>query len=197
MTPSIRLFFIGFIFLILSACGGGSTESSNTRASSIVALGDSIGAGFCGTVPWGIQLGQALGVPVVNDSAASRTTAIGLSRVDGLLATHRPSHLVILLGTNDARQNMVNQAVANMSAIVQKARAVGVVPVVGTVIPNFRNASANALAEQISNAYRGIPGAVVADVRSAFNNNSALLCDGLHANAAGQTVITASFRSTF
>jgi acyl-CoA thioesterase-1 len=197
MHSSVRpLLFISF-FLLVSACGGGSTDSSNTRASSIVTLGDSIGAGACGTTPWGIQLAQSLGVPVVNDSVFSRTTAIGLSRVDALLATHKPSHLVVLLGTNDARQNMVSQAIANMTAIVQKARSAGVVPVIGTVVPNYASGSANALAVEISNAYKGIPGAVVADVRSALGNNTALFCDGIHPNAAGQAVITSSFRGAF
>lgn len=163
----------------------------------LVTLGDSIGAGACGTTPWGIQLGQALGVPVVNNSAFSRTTGGGLALVDGLLAREQPSHLVVLLGTNDARQNMAGAAVSNMGAIVQAARNAGVVPVIGTVVPNFASGSANALAAQISAGYVGIAGAVVADVRGAFGNNPALFCDGIHPNAAGQTVIVNAFRGVF
>ena len=197
MHSPIRSLFLITFFLLISACGGGSTDSSNSRASSIVTLGDSIGAGACGTVPWGIQLAQSLGVPVVNDSVFSRTTAIGLSRVDSLLAAHKPSHLVVLLGTNDARQNMVAQAISNMTAIVQKARSAGVVPIIGTVVPNYANGSHNALAIEISNAYKGIPNAIVVDVRSALGTNTALFCDGIHPNAAGQTVISSSFRSAF
>ena len=184
--------------VLLISCGGGSSSSdSGAAVTKLVTLGDSIGAGACGTAPWGVQLGQALGVPVVNNSAFSRTTGGGLSLVNGLLANERPSHLVVLLGTNDARQNMVGPALSNMSAIVQAARSAGVVPIIGTVVPNFASASANALAAEISASYFGIAGAVVVDVRAAFGNNPGLFCDGIHPNAAGQGVIVNAFRGAF
>lgn len=198
MLSSLRLIFILVFACSLLACGGGSSSSgsSNTKVTKLVTLGDSIGAGSCGTVPWGIQLGEVLGVPVVNDGANSRTTAIGLSRVDSLLTIHRPSHLVILLGTNDARQNIGN-AISNMTAIVQKARAADVVPVIGTVPAYFRSASVNDLAAQISAGYQGIGGAIVADVRGALGNDANLFCDGIHPNAAGQAAIVEAFSNQF
>ena len=189
-----------FISIVLAACGGGSSSSDNSnnvRATSIATLGDSIGAGSCRTTPWGIRLGSELGVPVVNNSRNSRTTSIGLSLVDGLLAG-KPSHLVVLLGTNDARQFIApSTAISNMSAIVQKARAAGVVPIIGTVPAILTSNSQNANAAQISNGYRNIDGAVVADIRSALGNNPNLFCDGLHPNTAGQSVIVSTFLRSF
>ena len=188
------------LFTLLAACGGGSSssdDSNNVRATSIATLGDSIGTGACGTTPWGIRLGSELGVPVVNNSRNSRTTAIGLNLVDGLLASN-PSHLVVLLGTNDARQVIsASTAVSNMNAIVQKARAAGVVPIIGTVPPIFTSNTHNSIAAQISEGYKGIDGAVVADIRSAFGNNSSLFCDGIHPNTAGQSVIVSTFLGAF
>lgn len=198
MFSSLRsIFVLVSISLLLVACGGGSSSSdSSSRATNIVTLGDSIGAGACSTTPWGIQLAQALGVPVVNDSAFSRTTGGGLARVDALLAAHQPSHLVVLLGTNDARQGR-GDAVSNMTAIVQRARAAGVVPIIGTVPMHFLSANIDAAAASISAAYTTIPGAVVADVRGALGSNAGLFCDGIHPNAAGQTVIVNAFRGRF
>jgi len=199
MLSLLRSFFVLIsISILLTACGGGSSssDSSNAKVTKIVTLGDSIGAGACGTVPWGIQLAQALGVPVVNDAAFSRTTAIGLGRVDGLLAAHQPSHLVVLLGTNDARQGR-GDAVSNMTAIVQKARAAGVVPIIGTVPAYFLSPAIDAAAASISAQYQGIGGAIVADVRSALGNNAGFFCDGIHPNAAGQTAIVGAFQSRF
>lgn len=197
---SISRSFLSLVLvcLFLTACGGGSSSSnsSNTRVTSLVTLGDSIGAGACGTAPWGLQLAAALGVPVVNDSVFSRTTAIGLGRVDALLAAHKPSHLVVLLGTNDARQGR-GDAVSNMTAIVQKARAAGVVPIIGTVPGYLLSPGIDAAAANISAGYQAIPGAIVADVRSALGNNGALYCDGIHPNAAGQVAIVSAFRGRF
>lgn len=195
---SRSFFILVSVCLFLTACGGGSSSSnsSNKRVTSLVTLGDSIGAGACGTAPWGLQLAAALGVPVVNDSVFSRTTAIGLGRVDALLAAHKPSHLVVLLGTNDARQGR-GDAVSNMTAIVQKARAAGVVPIIGTVPGYLLGGGIDAAAAGISAGYQGIAGAIVADVRGALGNNPALYCDGIHPNAAGQTAIVSAFRGRF
>ncbi|MGH1428679.1 MAG: SGNH/GDSL hydrolase family protein [Arenicella sp.] len=193
-------FSVIFVSVFLTACGGGSSssdDSNNVRATSIATLGDSIGAGACGTRPWGIRLGDELGVPVTNNSRNSRTTAIGLGLVDGLLAG-KPSHLVVLLGTNDARQFIApSTAISNMTAIVQKARAAGVVPIIGTVPAILTSNSQNANAAQISSGYQNIEGAVVADIRSALGTNAGFFCDGLHPNTAGQSVIVSTFLGKF
>ena len=131
---------------------------------------------------------------MTNNSRSGRRTGEGLGLVDGLLASNSPSHLVVLLGTNDARDNNgVNTAISNMNAIVQKARAAGVIPVIATLPANFRSSAENSAAEQISQGYRGISGAVIADVRGALGTNTAYFCDSLHPNDAGQEVITATF----
>ncbi|MGH1542465.1 MAG: SGNH/GDSL hydrolase family protein [Arenicella sp.] len=196
---TIRSIFIAVCLFILASCGGGgsSSDSAGNRVTKVVAIGDSIGAGFGGVNPWPVLLGEKLGVLVVNNSISGRQVVGGASVVRALLETEQPSHLVVLLGSNDARNGSVSSAVSNMNFIVQAAVEAGVVPIIGTVPPNFESSTFNADGAQISASYRGIGGAVIANVREAFGNNAAFFQDGLHPNNDGQELIAQTFRDAF
>jgi len=192
--------------LLLAGCGGGSSNSggaveppvgSSEPLTSIVTLGDSIGVGigFGSTFPWPNATARIVGVPILeNRSLKSQTTAWGLQQIRSLLdANPGASHLLILMGTNDARQGMTSSAVANLQQMANIANQRGVVPVIGTVIINLADPGADARARQITADIRGIVGARIAETRLAIGDGSGLLFDGLHPNNAGQNAIAQAF----
>ena len=63
---------------------------------------------------------------VVNASISGDTTSGGRSRLPALLAQHKPSHVVIELGGNDALRGLpLEMTQANLSAMVQAAHKAG------------------------------------------------------------------------
>lgn len=183
--------------LALTACGGGdsssggSTSSSDgTGATKIVALGDSIGARG---LNWPTVVEQMSRVSVSNYSQDSLKTSDFVGRVAGILAKEKPSHLIILLGTNDARNGSVSAAISNLQVMINIANSAGVVAIVGTIPPNLRDAAADARAATISSGIRSLNGARIANVRENLAGGAGLFPDGVHPNSAGSRVIGSAF----
>ena len=98
-------------------------------------LGDSLSAeyGLARGTGWVALIEQRLAkekaadqapVKVVNASISGDTTAGGRSRLPDLLKTHRPSHVVIELGGNDALRGLpLDMTRANLTAMAQAAKA--------------------------------------------------------------------------
>lgn len=185
--------------LFLSACGGGGSNSSSSRPFKVASLGDSIGNGFGGTGGWPERLSGLLAAPIVNNSQNGRTVRAGLGVVSALIAAEQPSHLVVLLGANDANSGEdLNLSVASMAEIVAICRNLDVVPIIATPIQNTARASVNDRSLFLANAYKGIRGAVIADVRAALEGRPELfLSDGLHPTAGGQQIIAEVMRAEF
>lgn len=80
---------------------------------------------------------QKLPVQVVNASISGDTTAGGRSRLPALLARHKPSHVVIELGGNDALRGLaLNTTEANLTAMADAATQAGArVTLVGMQVP--------------------------------------------------------------
>jgi len=74
---------------------------------------------------------------VVNASISGETTAGGRSRLPALLAQHRPTHVVVELGGNDALRGLALEATkANLTAMTQAAQKAGArVLLVGMRLP--------------------------------------------------------------
>lgn len=183
--------------LIIVACGGGGSSSSvSSNVTSILAVGDSIGAGFGGTTPWPSLVGSQSGVPVTNNSVNGREVAGSVGLVSSLVSSVNPSHLIIMLGTNDATSFNSGGAINAMSQIIQNAEAAGVVIIVGTIPPILSNSSFNAEAAQISAGYRTL-GAPIAEVEGAFGGGTPdlFISDLFHPNNTGQQLIADAFLS--
>lgn len=113
----------------------------------IVILGDSLSAahGMPAESGWVSLLARRLqdqgrDHPVVNASISGETTAGGLARLPGLLATHRPSVLVIELGANDGLRGLaIAQIRDNLAAMIELADSAGArVVLLGIELPvNF------------------------------------------------------------
>lgn len=113
-------------------------------AATVLVVGDSLSAeyGLARGTGWVALLTQRLEarqppVRVVNASISGDTTAGGRSRLPALLRTHKPSHVVIELGGNDALRGLdLRMTEANLSQMAQSARQAGAkVTVVGMQVP--------------------------------------------------------------
>jgi acyl-CoA thioesterase-1 len=202
--------FVLMLLVVSTACGVGFSDSGAATApvvapdspagpmlTSVVTIGDSIGTGFGIATPWPTILASAVGVPLVNNSVSGDQTGFGLRVIEGLLAEHQPSHVVILLGTNDALRGSVGNAIANLQAMVDIAQRNNVVAIVGTLPPITRSSSENQRTAEISMGIRGLSGASIAAVRGAFGDDDSLIADGIHPNDAGQQRIAQAFRDQF
>jgi acyl-CoA thioesterase-1 len=118
----------------LGAAAAGQVElAATTRPRRILVLGDSLSAEY------GLRRGsgwvalmqarlakEAPGVDVINASISGDTTSGGRSRLPALLTQHRPTHVIIELGANDALRGLPLAATSdNLSALVRAAKAAG------------------------------------------------------------------------
>ncbi|WP_431258682.1 arylesterase [Roseateles chitinivorans] len=127
---------------------GGAAPGAAARR--IVVLGDSLSAeyGLARGSGWVALLdqrlkAQKLGAEVINASISGDTTSGGRSRLPALLLQHRPTHLIIELGGNDALRGLpLKMTRDNLKAMVQAGKAAGAkVTVVGMQIPPNMGAS--------------------------------------------------------
>ena len=110
-----------------------AAAAGSARARVILVVGDSLSAEYglargCG---WVALLEQRLArekiaAKVVNASISGDTTSGGRSRLAALLAQHRPSHVIIELGGNDALRGLpLAMTEANLAAMARAAKANG------------------------------------------------------------------------
>lgn len=209
-----KIFTCLLIVTLMSSCGGGSSDSGagiepvvptdptvvqppapEPSVRSFVAIGDSIGngAGFVSR-PWPELVQGGFGVPLVNDSVNGRQTGEGLAVMRSLLDRHNPSHVLILLGTNDATKGgSVGGAIANLQEMANIAENRGIIAVIGTTLPNRRSAEFNQKSADIAAGIRGINNAVIAETRIAFGDVNVSLQDDVHPNIEGHRRIADAF----
>lgn len=182
--------------IFLTACGGGSSDSSvSVSATKVLAIGDSMGAGFGGTTPWPRLIQSKTGVAVVNNSVPGRQARGSAGLVQSELDTHKPSHLVILLGLNDANNGSIDSAVSSVRSMIEAARAANVIPIIATIPVTTADAGVAARSRDLSARYRSL-GVAIAEVEGGFSNPSGLLqSDNFHPNNAGQEIIADAFIS--
>ena len=129
-----------------SAARAAATQPAGRPAPAItlLVLGDSLSAeyGLARGSGWVALLTQKLAkdklaVSVVNASISGDTTSGGRSRLPALLLQHRPSHVLIELGGNDALRGLPLQMTRdNLLAMVRAAKVAGArVMVVGMQLP--------------------------------------------------------------
>ena len=169
-----------------------TSGTPSTGTSKIVALGDSIGAR---SPNWPTVVQSRSGIPVINYSRDSLKTGDFVGRINSILDSQNPSHLMILLGTNNARTGQVSSAISDLQAMANAAIARNVTVIIGTIPPILTSSSHNSAAAKISSGISGIGGIRVANVRSAMGSGSGLFNDGLHPNASGTSIIASAFLS--
>ena len=160
----------------LSAAGimaQADAKAANAKASTpvILVLGDSLSAEY--GLPRGTgwvallekQLTQdKLNATVVNASVSGETSSGGRSRLAALLAQHKPSHVVIELGGNDALRGLpLKNTEENLTWMTQAAQKAGAkVLLVGMQVPpNYGTDYANRFAGLFATVAKAQKAAVV------------------------------------
>jgi acyl-CoA thioesterase-1 len=177
-----------------------SALSAPVFANTIVVLGDSLSSGYGLLLEqsWVSRLegrlkAEGYGYTVVNASIAGDTSAGGLARLPTLLATHRPTIVIIELGGNDGLRGQPVQSLrANLERIIALAREHGAAPVLAgiQIPPNYGPAYAGAFANLYPELARELDVPLVAFLLEDVALNADLMqSDGLHPNARGSEVM--------
>ncbi|WP_307700552.1 arylesterase [Variovorax paradoxus] len=121
-----------------------SAQAASPRKPVILVLGDSLSAEY------GLKRGegwvpllekrlaqQKIAATVINASISGDTSSGGRARFASLLAQHKPSHVVVELGANDALRGLpLQNTEENLLQITQSAQAAGAkVLIVGIQVP--------------------------------------------------------------
>ncbi|RZL10268.1 MAG: arylesterase [Rubrivivax sp.] len=130
-----------------AAWAAAGKAAASGRPATILILGDSLSAeyGLARGTGWVALLEKRLatsrpGARVVNASISGETTSGGAARLPALLSTHRPTHVVIELGANDALRGLpLKGARQTLDRMVRASQAAGAqVLLVGMMVPpNF------------------------------------------------------------
>ena len=128
----------------LAGLGTPARAAGPKAAPVILVVGDSLSAeyGLARGSGWVALLEERLArekvaATVVNASVSGDTTSGGRSRLPALLAQHKPSHVILELGGNDALRGLpLSSTQANLAAMARAAKAAGArVLVVGMQVP--------------------------------------------------------------
>ena len=207
MAPGAKqlrsLVLLGALFAMLSAPTAAPAKRDPSNVITIVALGDSLTAGFglSRKQAWPALVAEKMRAAgyefdVVNASSSGDTTAGGLRRLPAILRPHKKIDIFILeLGINDAFRGVpIDQIRANLQAIIDQVRArqpdVSIV-IAGMQLPDYSS-------DDYVGAFGGIFGALAEKNRATLipyflegvGGNPALTqWDRVHPNAAGQRVL--------
>lgn len=181
------------ISLILSVAVNGVNPAFKKPI--VLVIGDSIGNGH-GLVdkPWPTVVQEHFDVTLINRSVSNEQTDWGLRQVDDLLARHRPTHILVLLGANDAvHSKSLAQSLENLQQIANKASATGAAVFMSTLLPITVAEKYIQRTQTLSDGIRTLDGVIVVDARAQFAEPDDLLVDGLHPNQDGQNRIAKAF----
>ncbi|QVL44802.1 MAG: arylesterase [Methylophilaceae bacterium] len=187
--------------LSLLACTTSQQLAAIPAGSTVVILGDSLsyGKGAARGEDYPSLLAERTDWHIVNAGVPGDTSAQGLARLPELLATHRPTLLMIVLGGNDFLRNInVVETEANIRAIIQVAK-LNKVQAILVAIPNYQPVKAALVGLSDHPLYAKLAAetnvALVEEVFSEVLSNSALKADYVHPNAAGYQMIEAKLHA--
>ncbi len=139
---------------------------------------------------------EKIAARVVNASISGDTTSGGRSRLPALLAEHRPTHVVIELGGNDALRGLpLAMTRDNLVAMVRAARAAGArVLLVGMQVPpNYGRRYADEFAALFGDVAKAEGAALVpfllAGVADGSDPTALFQPDRIHPNADAQPIM--------
>ncbi|WP_398493929.1 arylesterase [Variovorax sp.] len=175
-------------------------QPAAARKPVILVLGDSLSAEY------GLKRGegwvpllekrlaqQKVDATVVNASISGDTSSGGRARFAALLAQHKPSHVVLELGANDALRGLpLTDTEANLLQITQSAQAAGAkVLIVGIQVPpnyggDYTRRFEAVFAKVASTTKSALVPFLLKGVADAPNAMSLFQADRIHPTAAAQ-----------
>lgn len=133
-----RDFLLGSLAVLASACGGGKKHARLASGSTVLALGDSLTAGYgaASGADYPSQLATLTGWKIINGGVSGDTSEQALARLPELLK-HEPKLVIVSIGGNDfLRKRPESETRANISKIIQMIQNQKI-PVVLVAIPHF------------------------------------------------------------
>lgn len=133
MSTNRRHFTLLAAGIVCTGLSAAAATGSAGQAARILVVGDSLSAeyGLARGTGW-VQLlqqrlvAQGSAARVVNASISGDTTSGGRARLASLLAQHRPTHVIIELGGNDALRGLaLSMTQANLLEMTRSAQAAG------------------------------------------------------------------------
>lgn len=191
----MRTLLVVVAAIILGACSH-PTEQALPRGTRVLALGDSLTAGY-GVNPgeaWPVLLASRTGWEIVNAGISGDTTAGGLQRLPVLLEEHSPALVIVSLGGNDMLRRVPQlETIANLNRILDLIHAHGAKTVLlATPKPSITGAVFNSLSaadfyQLIAESHK-VP--LIEDALPDVLSDPKLKADALHPNAAGHLLLT-------
>ena len=182
------------LVLLLAACGGKKTEPL-PPGTAVLALGDSLTAGY-GRAPvqaWPAQLAARTGWKVVNGGVSGDKAGDALARLPALMDAHAPRLVLVTLGGNDMLRKLPEmQTRGDLARIIELARGRNAQPVLlATPKPSvagavFQSLSAPPFYAEVAKESR-VP--LIADAVPDVLSDPELKLDPLHPNAEGHRVL--------
>lgn len=190
----------------LGACAAAFAAGNPPVAQTILVLGDSLSAeyGLKRGTGWVALLEnrlktEKLNAMVVNASISGDTTSGGRSRLGALLSQHRPSHVIIELGGNDALRGLpLSMTADNLGQMTQAAQAAGArVLLVGMQVPpNYGRDYADRFAAMFATVAKGHKAALVpfllAGVGDGPDPTKMFQADRIHPKAEAHPIMLAN-----
>ena len=183
----LRLFAASLVLLSISGCDDSKSPTA-PDAVTVVALGDSITAGFgtTGDNDYVSRLSSRTSVPIINAGRSGDTTGDALNRLDSAVLSRNPDIVIVFLGGNDILQAVpVQQRVSNITTIVQRIRQAGAAVILidmGSGVLDAFNGALPGIASQTSSTL--VPG-----VLEGILGVPSLMVDSVHPNNAGHAII--------
>ena len=180
------------LFFIFSKEASWPVKNGPVVRPDIVAFGDSLtqGVGAAQGMDYPSQLGELLGVEIVNLGVSGETTAGALRRLDEVIERD-PAAVLLTLGGNDLKNRLPKEkAFENLREIVTRLQGVGALVVVGGLeIPLYGKGFGKAYEELAKET-----GAVlVPNVFDGIFGKNQLMSDPIHPNDAGYTIMAGHF----
>lgn len=177
-----------------------AVAANQTGARNVLVVGDSLSAAY--GIPreqgWVALLQQQLdremqGFHVINASISGETTSGGLSRMERLLAQHRPRLVILELGANDGLRGLpVSDMRRNLAAMIELSQKSGAkVALIGNMIPpNYGPRYAQEFRESYAQLARQYELPLVPFLLDGVTEDPDLMQeDGLHPNARAQPLL--------
>lgn len=175
--------------LLLAFACSPNVRNLDSRASTVIAFGDSLTAGVGAKrgSDYVSRVAAKTGIDIVNAGVSGDTTADALARIDRDVLQRDPRIVIVGLGGNDfLRQVPVAKTEENLRAIVRKLQEAGaMVVLLGFSFPSF-GASYETMYERVAEDSGCL---LVPDVLDGILNDPKLKSDEIHPNADGYAVL--------
>lgn len=214
-----RIFLIGFTCLLV-ACGGGTDGEETTTLTItkpkqpvvILIYGDSISQGY-GINIYGEyfqqispgntfaellrlrikneKLDEFASVTVINDSLGGETTSEAVARLPGVLAFHKPTHVVLAHGANDVGYSVPLSTISNnFINMINMAKNSGSKVLLADVTPSlFGIDYANSYTKMISDTAYLLAVTYVPLLKDVFGKTAYYYPDGVHVRDSAQNIL--------